>query len=45
MRAIKAAGVQHIDECFNREADVAALILAAPDLAALEAINIQGFWD
>ena len=44
LRAIKAAGAQHIDECFNREADVAVLILAAPDLAALETINVQGFW-
>lgn len=44
LRAIKAVGAQHIQECFAREADLAAAILAAEDLPALEAIDIAGFW-
>lgn len=44
LRAIKRAGAQHIQACFRREGELAAAILAANDLAALESIDVQGFW-
>jgi hypothetical protein len=44
IRAVMEAGAQLIQSCFRREGELAALIAAAPDLAALEAIDIQGFW-
>lgn len=44
LRAVKAAGALHIQQCFSREAELAAVIVAAADLPALEAIDVQGFW-
>jgi len=44
IRAVKAAGAQHIQSCFRREGELAASILAANDRASLEAIDVQGFW-
>jgi hypothetical protein len=44
LRAVKAVGAQHIQQCFRREGELAVLILAAADLAALDAIDVQGFW-
>lgn len=44
LRAVKAAGAQHIQACFRREGEVAAMIVAAGDLETLEAIDVQGFW-
>lgn len=42
--AIGAAVADHVQACFDHEADLAALIVAAEDAAALEAIDITAGW-
>lgn len=44
MRAIKAAGAQHIQACFTREAELTAGIEGAHTHAALDAIDIEAGW-
>lgn len=44
LRAIKAAGAQHIQACFSREKEICALIDAAADAAALAAIDLNSGW-
>ena len=43
-RAIKAAGAQHIQACFDRESELSALIEAADDADALAAIDLDSGW-
>lgn len=45
MRAIKAAGAQHIQACFTRERELTAAIDAAATHAALDAIDITVGWE
>jgi hypothetical protein len=44
MKAIKAAGAQHVQVCFTHEAEVSAAIGAAADHTALDAIDIDAGW-
>lgn len=44
LRAIKRAGALHIQACFQREADIAALILAAQSHADLDAADFAHGW-
>lgn len=44
LRAIKAAGAQHIQACFSHERALAEAIAAAEDDAALDAIDIETGW-
>ena len=38
------AMTEHVQACFDKEAEYTALILAAPDFAALVAIDIDQDW-
>lgn len=44
MRAVKAAGAQHIQACFTREKELTAAISAAATHAALDAVDINSGW-
>lgn len=44
LRAIKAAGAQHIQACFSRQRALSSDIAAAADLTALNSININSGW-
>lgn len=45
MRAIKAAGAQHIQACFTRERELNAAINSAATHAALDAVDINVGWE
>lgn len=45
MRAIKAAGAQHIQACFTREKNLTAAINGAATHAALDAVDIDDGWE